>query len=387
VIRALLLSSVLAAALSCIGPAFAEGRSRVVIQADPQSRDSGDVASRITAELDNVGFEVVRITPGGPDEGSFATIVLSISNGRVEAKIRIRNAGGDGTNVDARDIETTGASAAIAIRSVESLRATLFELTRDAEVASAIPEDVLRWARAAETEKVAPIEPNAAEAAKGPAEPPKPAAKERSGLVAAHLEKTEFLIEQEPDKTLKPTEPEGAPYVERVWLGGGLSVLGSFGSLGLSFGPRITFDYDLPYGFDIGASFSGQVPAHMVAASAYQLVLLSEASYTIGKRSWVASPHVNLGAGIHIYETTVELQAAPNTVPGLQRGVAFAVSPGLGVELELAPRARMDLDIAAMFVVPEPVLDCCGNDQGFGGFADGAREPILHATADFIFAP
>jgi hypothetical protein len=379
-----LFACAMAVALLRADGALAEGRSRVVIQADAQSQGSGDVASRIAAELDNVGFDVVRITPGGPDDGSFATIVLSSKNGRVEAEIRIRRASDRGdadTHVDASDIEPTGASAAIAIRSVESLRATLFELTRDEEMAKAVPEDVLRWARAADVAKVAPEEP------KAPAAPPKTAANGRSSLVAARVEPTEYLIEQERDKSAKPPEPERAPYVERVWLGGGFSTLGSFGALGLSFGPRITFDYDLPYGFDVGASFSGQIPAHDVAASAYQLVLMAEASYTIGKRSWTVSPHLNGGAGIHIYETTVELQAASNTVPGLQRGVAFAAAPGLGVEFELAPRARMDIDVAAILVIPEPLIVESGAAEGFGVLADRAREPLIHATADFVFAP
>ncbi len=380
-----LFSSVIAATLMSATAASAEERSRVLIQTDGQSRDGADVASRIAAELDIVGFEVVRsISPGGPVDGSFATIVLSTKNGRVEAQIRIRDAsaGADAeVRVDASDIEPGGARAAIAIRSVESLRAAVFELTRDSTMAKAIPEDVLRWARATQAAEVAGEEP------KAPPAPPKTAAKERSGLVAAHIEPTEFLIAEEPDTAAMPLEPQKPAYEERVWLGGGLSVLGSYGSLGLSIGPRVTFDYDLPYNFDIGASFSGQIPAHMVSASAYQLVLMGEASYTIGKRSWVVSPHLNLGAGIHIYETTLELQAASNTVPGLQRGLAFAVAPGVGAEFEIAHPVRMDLDVAAMFLAPEPAIQCCDNAALLGAGANGAHEPLIHATADFILAP
>ena len=106
-----------------------------------------------------------------------------------------------------------------------------------------------------------------------------PAAKEGSKLLGAHVEPKEFLIDDEPDRAAKPLEPIPGGYEERIWLGGGVSVLGSSAALGLSFGPRVTFDYDLPYGFDFGASFSGAIPAHEVATKAYQLLLMGESTY------------------------------------------------------------------------------------------------------------
>ncbi|NUP11062.1 MAG: hypothetical protein HOW73_33880 [Polyangiaceae bacterium] len=386
--RTWMFTAVFVGTITLASTAFAVPRSRVVVELDARSKPSGDVARRITAELDNVGFEVVQRPPGAPsreeDAGAFATIVLSMSGDRVEADIRVAMASDRvdlERHVDVNDIEMNGAHAALAIRSVETLRATLFELTRDEEKAKAIPDDVIDWARADETNGASGDEAPAATPAAAPPDPA--AAAKAKGLVASRMEPTEFVIEQPRDEAAvaKPGEPP--PYEERIWFGGGLSVLGAFGSLGLSFGPRLTFDYDLPLGFDIGASVSGQVPAHEVAANAYQFLILGEASYTIGKRSWVVSPHVNLGLGAHIYETTVELQAAPNTVPGLQRGIALAVAPGLGAEFELTKLVRFDLDVAAVLVVPEPELDCCG-----GGFGESrAREPLIHATADFIFGP
>jgi len=369
-----------AAPAASVPPAVAEpsipGRSRVLIRVADGSKQGGDVASRIAAELDNVGFEVVRATDASRAGDAFATILLRTTKGRVEADIRLAHGAAAGNrHVDARDIELDGAQGAIAIRAVETLRATLFELTSDPAVASAIPEDVLSWARTEST-------PGASAPDAPASETPRANARSKA-LMAGHLEPTEFLIDQEPDKANSKTEQEVAAYVERIWVGGGLSVLGSSAALGLSFGPRVTFDYDLPLGFDIGASVAGVAPVHLVAANAYQILLLAEASYTIGKRSWVISPHVNLGLGAHIYETTVELKLASNTVPGLQRGLGFAAAPGVGAEIELAGPVRLDIDFATVFVLPEPMLACCHE----GASAAGAKQPLFHASADVIFAP
>ena len=118
---ALLFSSVIAAALLLASAASAEERSRVVIQADAQSRDSGDVASRIAAELDNGGLRGRAHHSRRPGRRFVRHHRAVVQNGRVEpASAFAMRASTADTHVDANDIEAAGARAAVAIRSVEA---------------------------------------------------------------------------------------------------------------------------------------------------------------------------------------------------------------------------------------------------------------------------
>ncbi len=352
-------------------------KSRVVIAAPAESLEAmSDVERRLGAELSAAGFEVVKRkadVPESAEDGArstFAWIVLSPGKASESLAVWVKDprTGAVVTRlVDASDIDEAEARAALALRTVESLRASLLSL--DPRALRAMPADVAAWAKADSSV----VEP--------PAPSPEP-------------DRASPRAKAKPDPVGPPLGPPvaGAPYAadadhlrreqsNQLWVSLSMGALISSGALGLSLGPRIAVEQELPYRFSIGGSVIGTLPAHEVAVDCQQLLALLRASYTIGPRWWVVSPHVGLSVGAHAYRSTIDVSSAVNTVKGGQAGLGFAPTADLGAVVNVAKWGRISVEGSAVFVVPQPELF-----EG-PGFADDAHVPLITTSIGFELSP
>ncbi len=271
--------------------------------------------------------------------------------------------------MDASDIDEAEARAALALRTVESLRASLLSLAQDPRALHAMPADVAAWAKA----DSAAIEPP----------PPSPA--------------PDRAAPREKDKPSPPGPPlgpnaDGTPYTDdaahvrreqsnQLWVSLSMGALISSGALGMSLGPRISIEQELPYRFAIGGSVLGTLPVHEVAVNCQQLLALVRASYTIGPKWWVVSPHVGIGVGAHGYRSTIDVASSANTVKGGQAGLGFVPTADLGAVVNVAKWGRISVEGSALFIVPQPVLF-----EGPGSPED-AHVPMITTSIGFEISP
>jgi len=399
-VRSLALAAALFAALLVVQPVRAQpaARSRVVIAARSDATDrAADVSRRIAAELRLAGFEVIieHVAPVGAPEpppaggaahagvsAPFARIVLT-STGEIEADVWVHHPVSgvpSARRVDAHDVEAASSQGALAIRAVETLRGAMFNLSRDPKLVGALAADVLAWAEAspeAAAEQPPPVPP-----ATPPATPrQRPAARPSLYLLPA-VDVSADAPAPPPPVPEKPEVPSPRDQMDsQTWIGGGFSTLGAFGSLGLSFGPRLSVQHELPYSFSIGASAIGMFPVHNVGADAHQFVGLGEGVYRFGRKGWPVQPHVDLGLGVHAYETARFVAATTSSPSGKQVGVGFAIASGFGADFPIGSHVRIALEIAALFVIPEPVI-AFGFDH-----TDGARTPMITSSLGLELAP
>lgn len=372
-------------ALGLAGRATADAdKSRVVIAAPAESLEGmADVARRLGAELSAAGFEVVERRADVPESAdssarsTFAWIVLSRGKDTESLAVWVKDprTGALVTRLlDASDIDEAEARAALALRTVESLRASLLSLAQDPRALRAMPADVAAWAKA----DAAVTEPPAPPASAPEPDRAKPKEKEKAsaGVTGPPLGPAANGMPSDEDPAHARREQSN-----RLWVSASFGALISAGSLGLSLGPRIAVEQELPYRFAIGGSVLGTLPVHEVAVDCQQLLALVRASYTLGPKWWVVSPHVGVGLGAHAYRSTVDVASSVNTVKGGQAGLGFAPTADLGAVVNLAKWARISVEGSAVFVLPQPELF-----EG-PGFADDAHVPMITTSIGFEISP
>jgi hypothetical protein len=320
----------LAAALAVEARGRADAaRSRVaIVRSSPGDRVLREASTRLRAELLGAGFDVIEVdrAPGDPRSGveesapdtpSFATVAMSRASNGAFADVWIGDHVTGKTVV--RRVEVgpgPDATAVLAIRALELLRASLLEVAATAPRSEPLlspPSDVADW--------IAPALPAA---------PARPALRGNA-------------------------------------LGAGVLALHGLNGIGLAVGPTVAFSHG------IGPSFVGLTLADLLAgpelstAAGSATVRQQLAALTLG---WASDPqplglHAWVGAG------GFHLQAA-GSAAAPYRGVngdvtSFLCVAAAGGLARLGPRIAVTADVVAIFLDPRPVVVIAGSDAGSAG--------------------
>lgn len=356
-------------------------RSTILIELHDTSSDVADVGRRIAAELRAAGFQVELVQPRAApidpaaNPGLVARIVVAEAQPAPRVSVQIEAAKQPARVVEADGVQSDLAPSVLAVRTVELLRASLVELVKDPAQRQAMPSDVMHWLEESTTPDPAPLvaAPPIAQAL------PQQAPAERFFLPAV-LPYGPDKVERMPDGW-EPKAPRPSDYDKQLWLGGGFASVISGGSLGLSFGPRFKLRKELPYSFSLGGDVILAGPVHGVAAQSIQVVAMGEASYAFGTTDSVVSPYLSASLGIHVYRSTQLAQLHSLSQPGNQAGLAFAVASGPGLRFEMASWAHFLIEVAALIVVPEPIIvDTIGPGLG-------AHFPMMTSSLGLELSP
>jgi hypothetical protein len=307
-------------------------RSRVaVVRTDSSDRLMRDASTRLRAELDGAGFEVIEVDRAPGDSraqveaaagsaGSFATVALNRASFGAFADVWISDHLTGKTVVRRLEVtEASNAAAVLAIRALELLRASLLEMAEPAratEPALAPPADVLHW--------VEPVLPKS---------------------------------------TAWPRDFFAGPAL-------GVSVLGLQGmqGLGLALGPSLRVSYGLGrqwFGrLSLAGPLVGPEPARAEGrASVRQEFAALDLGFATSARRFAGFGW--LGAGVfHLH--TAGSAASPFRATR-DDVVSFLASGGLGALARLGPRTAVSAELGLLWLLPHPVVVIAGKDAGSAG--------------------
>jgi hypothetical protein len=304
-------------------------RSKVALvrssSSDPFLREA---STRVRAELLDAGFEVVEVdrAPGdprsevenaAPTASSFATVAMNRAPNGAFADVWISDHLTGKTVVRRLEVGAgPNATAVLAIRALELLRASLLEVAAKgppSEPPISTPNDVMKW--------IAPV------------------------LPAAPV----------------------TPLLQGSALGLGALALHGLSGIGLAVGPTASFSHG------IGPLFGRVTVAgplvgpelHAVAGSA--TIRQELAALAVG---WASEPkplsaYGWLGAGVF------DLHTDGSAVPpdrGTSGGVvSFLWCAGIGGLARVGPRVALTADLTAVFLDPQPIVVVAGKDAGSAG--------------------
>jgi hypothetical protein len=304
-------------------------RSRVALvrssSSDPVLREA---STRVRAELIDAGFEVVEVdrAPGdprsevedaAPTTTSFATVAMNRAPNGAFADVWISDHLTGKTVV--RRIEVgagPNATAVLAIRALELLRASLLEVAAKAppsEPPMSAPNDVMKWI--------------------APALPPAPA----------------------------------APVLQGSALGLGALALHGLSGIGIAVGPTASFSHGVGPWF-ARVTLAGPLLGPELHAAAGSATVRQELA--AGAVGWASEPkplgvYAWVGAGgfdLHTDGSAV----APNR--GFSRDVvSFLWTAGVGGLARVGPRIALTADLTAVFLDPQPIVVIAGKDAGSAG--------------------
>jgi hypothetical protein len=325
------------AAFAAQGEARADGaRSQVaIVRSDPADRVLREASTRLHAELADAGFAVLEVDrpPGNPRSGvedvsamgsSFATVAMSRTGDGAFADVWISDRVTGKTVVRRLEVGAgPDATAVLAIRALELLRASLLEVDARpsaSQPALSAPPDVKNW--------ISPALPAA------------------------------------PDR----------PVLQGTALGAGLLVLHGLRGIGLSAGPSLS----LARG--VGPFFLRLTVADLLAgpeldtAAGSASIRQELASLVAG---WASGPRP-LGVCAWVGGGAFDLQAAGSASPPY-RGVSGSVqsallTAGVGGLARIGSHVVITAELVAMFLDPRPVVVIAGSDAG------GAGAPSLGAS-------
>jgi hypothetical protein len=321
-----------------VAPAFeesarAEGApSRVaLVRSSSNDRVLHEAATRVRAELLAAGFEVVDVdeAPGdprsevenaAPETSSFATIAMNRAANGAFADVWISDHV-TGKTV-ARRLEVgsgENATAVLAIRTLELLRASLLEVAAKvppAEPPMAAPVDVVKW-----------IEPALPAAAPAPAPSP--------------LRGTALAL-------------------------GALALHGLRG-IGLAIGPTLGVSHGIGPWFARLALAGPLLGPNLQTSTGSATVRQELGALELG---WASVPRpvgVNAWIGAGGYDLHTDGSAATPYRATSGDVVSFLMTAGLGVLFEIGPRVGVTADVTALVVDPQPVVVIAGRDAGGAG--------------------
>ncbi len=312
------------------GRARADGaRSRVaLVRSSSSDRVLREASTRVRAELLDAGFEVVEVDrpPGdprsevedaAPETSSFATIAMSRAPNGAFADVWISDHVTGKTVV--RRIEVgvdPNATAVLAIRALELLRASLLEVAATAPPSQppmSAPDDVMKW--------IAPALPQA---------PPR-------------------------------------PLLQGSALGVGALALHGLSGIGLAIGPTVNFSLGEGPWFarvTLAGPLLGQGP-RMAAGSV--TIRQEFGALSLG---WASDPKP-LGAYAWVGAGGFDLHASGSAATpylGISGGVvSFLATAGLGGLARIGPRVALTADLMVVLLDPEPVVVIAGSDAGSAG--------------------
>jgi len=307
-------------------------RSRVsVVRTDSDDHLLQDAAIRLRAELRSAGFDVVEVdrAPGDPraevesagnKSGGFATVALYRAGSGAFADVWISDHLTGKTVI--RRIEVRGArnaSAVLAIRALELLRASLLEVTEprsDNEPERETPPDVLQW--------------------------------------------------------MEPALPQysQSPYDFFARTALGVSALGLHGQgdLGLAVGPSLRISHGLGgrwFGrLSLAAPLFGPEPERPEGRAA---VRQEFAAVDIGLAT-DASPFGIFG---WVGPGTFHLHTSGSAVAGYRATtddvLSFLLNAGIGAMARVGQRITLTLEVGTLWLIPHPVIVIAGKDAGKAG--------------------
>jgi hypothetical protein len=304
--------------------------SRVaLVRSSSSDRVLHEATTRVRAELVAAGFEVVEVdrAPGDPrseveeaaldTSSSFATIAMSRAANGAFADVWISDRLTGKTVVRRLEVGSDeNATAVLAIRTLELLRASLLEVATKgppAEPPMSAPNDVMRW--------IAPALPAA---------PP-------------------------------------APPFRGPALGLGVLALHGLRGIGLAVGPTAGFSYGFGPWFArvtlAGPLFGPDLQTPAGSATVRQQL----AALAIG---WASVPrpvgvYAWVGAGGFDLHTEGSASAPYRATSG--DVVSLLTTAGLGALVQIAPRVGLTLEGTALFLDPQPIVVIAGRDAGSAG--------------------
>jgi hypothetical protein len=328
--RLILATLVVTAAWALAGQARAGGaRSLVAIVRSPAGdRVLHEASTRLRAELLDAGFDVIEVdrAPGdsrsevedaAPGAPSFATVAMSRAANGASADVWISDRVTGKTVVRRLEVGAgPNATAVLAIRALELLRASLLEVAakvRPSEPSMATPDDVVKWI--------------------APALPPPPA----------------------------------TPVLQGTAVGVGVLALHGLKGIGLGVGPTASFSRGAGPFFVRVTLADLLVGPELSTAVGSATVRQELAALTVG---WASDPkplgvHAWVGAG------GFALQADGSAAPpyrGIRGSVAsFLWTAGIGGLARLGPSVALTADLVAIVLDPQPVVVIAGSDAGSAG--------------------
>jgi hypothetical protein len=304
-------------------------RSRVALvrssSSDPVLREA---STRVRAELLDAGFEVIEVdrAPGdprsevedaAPASSSFATVAMNRATNGAFADVWISDHLTGKTVVRRLEVGAgPNATAVLAIRALELLRASLLEVAAKgppSEPSMSAPNDVMKWI--------------------APALPPAPA----------------------------------TPLLQGSALGLGALALHGLSGIGLAAGPTASFSRGLGPWFARVTLAGPLIGPELHTAAGSATIRQELAALAIG---WASEPkplgvYAWVGAGGFDLHTD---GSAASPYRGTSGGVvSFLWTAGIGGLARVGPRIALTADLTAVFLDPQPVVVIAGRDAGSAG--------------------
>ncbi len=319
----------------------ADGVRSSVALVRPSSSDHvlREARTRLRAELLDAGFEVVEVdrAPGDPRSdvedatagaSTFATVAMSRAANGAFADVWISDHVTGKTLVRRLEVGTDpDATAVLAIRALELLRASLLEVAvrrPPSQPPMSAPTDVMKW-----------IEPAL-------------------------------------------NRPPAGPLLSGGTIGVGASALHGLRGIGLAIGPTASASYGVEPWF-VRVTLAGPLFGPDLSTSAGSATIRQElAALSVG---WASEPRP-LGVYAWVGAGGFELHTDGSAVTpyrGTSGGVvSFLWTAGIGGLVRLGPRIALTADLAAIFLDPRPIVVIAGSDAGGAGFPSvGASAGVL----------
>jgi hypothetical protein len=304
-------------------------RSRVaLVRSSSNDRVLREATIRVRAELLDAGFEVVEVDrpPGdprsevedaAPQASTFATVAMSRAANGAFADVWISDHVTGKTVVRRLEVgEGPNATAVLAIRALELLRASLLEVAANgppSEPPLSAPPDVLKW--------IAPAL----------AAPPTP------------------------------------PLLQGSTLGFGAMALHGLSAIGLAVGPTVSFSQGVGRWF-ARATLAGPLLGPELRTSVGAASIRQElAALSVG---WASEPRP-IGACVWIGAGGFDLHSE-GSAAAPYRGVggdvaSFLWAAGAGGLARIGPRVALTAEVTAMFLDPQPIVVIASSDAGRAG--------------------
>jgi hypothetical protein len=299
-----------------------------LVRSSANDRLLHEASTRLRAELLDAGFEVIEVdrAPGDPrsevesaaqDTSSFATVAMTRAGNGAFADVWISDRVTGKTVVRRLEVGAgPNATAILAIRALELLRASLLEIAvkgPPSQASMPAPNDVVKWAAPA-----------------------------------------------------LPSAPAGAVLRGSALSIGALALHGLRG-IGLAVGPTAAFSYGAGPWFGRFTLAGPLVGPELIASAGHAAVRQELAEVAVG---WALEPKpfaVRIWVGAGGFDLHTE-GSATGPYRGISGGVgSFLWTAGVGGLARIGARVALEADVATLFLDPRPIVVLAGNDAGSAG--------------------